>query len=218
VNDLKRKFVPALKYHILTRLYDPLLQWTMREVTFKCDLIQQARIAPQQRVLDIGCGTGTLTMMIKSAHPDADVVGIDADSEALEIARRKATQLRLELTFYRRMAFDIFYPSRCFDRVFSSLLLHHLIQKDKLRTLREAFRVLQTGGELHLADWGRPRNALSKTGFLIIRTLDGFENTKDNAYGLLPELLREAGFQNVSETGRYATVFGDLYLYRAVRC
>ena len=218
MNDLKEEFIPALKYRTLTWIYDPLLKWAMREVTFKRDLIQQARVAPHQRVLDIGCGTGTLTMMIKSTHPDTDVVGIDADSEALEIARRKATQLGLQLTFYRRMAFDIFYPSKCFDRVFCSLLLHHLTQKDKLRALREAFRVLQPGGELHLADWGRPRNALSKTGFLIVRTLDGFENTKDNACGLLPELLREAEFQNVSETGRYATVFGDLYLYRAVRC
>lgn len=218
VNDLKGEFIPALKYHTLTRIYDPLLRWTMREVTFKSHLIQQARVAPQQKVLDLGCGTGTLTVMIKNAHPEADVVGIDADEKVLAIGRRKAAQRRLELAFYRGMAFDILYPSKHFDRVFSSLLLHHLSQHDKLRTLREVFRVLQPGGELHMADWGKPRTVLTKAGFLLVRALDGFENTNDNAHGLLPELFRQAGFQNVSETGRYPTLFGNLCLYRAVRC
>ena len=210
MNGLKEEFIPALRYRTLTRIYDPVLRWAMREATFKCALIQQARVASQHRVLDIGCGTGTLTLMIKSAHPDADVVGIDADSQALEIARRKAAEHQLKLTFYRRMAFDIFYPSNCFDRVFSSLFLHHLTQKDKLRALREAFRVLQPGGELHLADWGRPRNALTKTGFLFVRMLDGFENTRDNACGLLPEPCTTRGSKTLARqdaTSRFLEIF-----------
>jgi SAM-dependent methyltransferase len=115
------------------------------------------------------------------------------------------------------MVFALPYRDNCFDRVLSSLLLHHLVQKDKLRALRDTFRVLQHGGELHVADWGAPLNAMSKPGFLLVRMLDGFENTRDKAQGLLPELLRATGFRDVQETGRHSTVFGDLMLYAGRR-
>src|SRR4030067_2941191 len=113
----KARFIPALSFQWLTPLYDPLLRWGMREETFKRHLIEQANIQPGQRILDLGCGTGTLTILIKQLHPDADVVGLDGDPEILEIARVKAAKARVEITLDHGMAYQLPYPDEAFDRV-----------------------------------------------------------------------------------------------------
>lgn len=76
MNSTKTDYVPALAYDRLTPFYDAVMRYTMREKTFKIRLIEQAGIQPGHRVLDLGCGTATLTLMVKAAHPDAEVVGL----------------------------------------------------------------------------------------------------------------------------------------------
>jgi ubiquinone/menaquinone biosynthesis C-methylase UbiE len=211
----RTQYIPALKYDWLTSLYDPLLRWTMRESTFKKQLVEQAQIATGHRALDLGCGTGTLTLLIKSHHPKAQVIGLDADPKVLEIARAKAARTGLDITLGHGMAFELPYPGNSFDRVVSSLLFHHLKRENKVRTLKEVFRVLRPGGELHVADWGKAQNGLMRMAFLLVQMLDGFSTTSDNVSGLLPELFRAAGFEGVQETAQYATIVGTLSLYRA---
>lgn len=213
----ERAYVPALRFDRLTSLYDPLLRLTMREESFKRRLVQQARIEGGQRVLDLGCGTGTLTLLVKRLHPGAEVLGVDADPRALESARRKAEKLGLTVGLQRGMASRLPYPEDFFGRVVSSLLFHHLPRETRRATLSEALRVLRPGGNLHVADWGRPHNALLRVGFLAVQVLDGFETTRDSVTGLLPELAAAAGFEEVEETARYLTVFGTLRLYSARR-
>ena len=67
------RYVPALSHDRLTFLYDPVVRWTTREKEFKAALIRQARIANGQRVLDLGCGTGTLTLAVKQEFPNCEV-------------------------------------------------------------------------------------------------------------------------------------------------
>jgi len=67
-----RGYIPALGLRALTPLFDPLLRWVMREERFKLRLIQQADVRPDMRVLDLGCGTGTLTVMVKRRQPGAE--------------------------------------------------------------------------------------------------------------------------------------------------
>ena len=208
-------YIPALKYDWLTPLYDPLIRWTLRESTFKRHLLKQAGIDRGHRVLDLGCGTGTLALLIKSHHPKADVFGLDADTKVLETARAKATRAHLNVRFDHGMAFELPYPDVSFDRVISSLLFHHLTRENKERTLREVFRVLRPGGELHAADWGKAQNWPMRVAFLLVQMLDGFETTADSISGLLPELFRMAGFMEVEESARYMTIVGTLSLYRA---
>src|SRR3989304_3553043 len=91
-------YIPALKYGWLTSLYDPLLRWVVRESTFKRHLVEQARIKKGQRILDLGCGTATLTIIIKRTHPESEVVGLDGDPRILEIARAKVAKAVLDIT------------------------------------------------------------------------------------------------------------------------
>ncbi|MBI3998708.1 MAG: methyltransferase domain-containing protein [Armatimonadetes bacterium] len=206
------RYIPALSLDWLTPLYDPLIRWTTREFTFKPRLIQQARIQPGHRVLDLGCGTATLAILIKKAHPDAEVVGLDGDPKVLEIARAKITRARLAVALDRGMAFDLPYRDGSFDRVFASLLFHHLTREDKQRTAREVFRILRPGGELHVADLGPPDGALMALISLVMRRL---EEAGDTIGGLLPGMFRDAGLDEVVEPARFRTVFGTLRLYRA---
>ena len=208
-------YIPALGFHWLTPLYDPLLRWTLRESVFKCRLVEQARIEGGHRVLDLGCGTGTLTLLIKRLHPGAEVFGLDGDAKVLQVAEVKAAKAGLEVTFVRGIAFDLPYADNSFERVLSSLLFHHLTRENKVRALREAFRVLRPGGQLHIADWGRPQNGFMRGAFLLVQMLDGFRTTADNVAGMLPHLFGEAGFVDVEQTTRYGTILGTLALYQA---
>ena len=97
----------------LTPLYDPLLRWVMREEQFKRHLIRQAQFAPGQRVLDLGCGTTTLTILIKQIHPGAMVVGLDGDPKVLEISRAKARRARVEIVLDEGMDYHFRIPMRC---------------------------------------------------------------------------------------------------------
>ncbi len=183
-----------------------------KESTFKRCLVDQAGIEKKSRVLDIGCGTATLTILIKKVHPEADVTGLDGDPEILKMAKTKIINAGLDIKLDPGMAFELSYDNSSFDRVVSSLVFHHLTRENKVRTIKEIFRVLSPGGELHLADFGKPHNALMYLISLVFRHL---EETKENIDGLLPGMFQEAGFEQVEETARFMTVFGTLSLYRA---
>jgi acetyl esterase/lipase len=130
--------------------------------------------------------------MIKQSHPHAEVTGLDGDAKILKIARRKVARAGVEIALHEGLAYKLPYSDKSFDRVVSSLVLHHLTVEDRRLALSEAFRVLQPGEELHIADFGW----LNK---------------------LLPTMLREAGFEQDEEPYRHATIFGDLLLWRARR-
>lgn len=212
-----RNYVPALAYHWLTPFYDFVVRATTRERRFKQALIQQACFVPGQRVLDLASGTGTLAIWIKQREPLLDITGVDIDPAILARAARKAKTANLKINFVRALSYDLPYPAAGFDRVISSLFFHHLSWEDKSRTAQELFRVLKPGGELHVADWGRPANFVMRGLFLMIQCLDGFETTRDNAAGRLVSLFEGAGFVDVSERRTFSTLFGTLALYRAVK-
>jgi ubiquinone/menaquinone biosynthesis C-methylase UbiE len=213
MNHQAAKFIPALGNDLLTPLYDPLL-WFMRESRFKTDLIEQAQISNGDRVLDVGCGTGTLAIMTKQLHPEAEVVGIDADSKILGIARDKAAKAGINVTLDQGMADKLPYADSSFDRVASSLFLHHLSTENKLRTLREVLRVLRSGGRFDVVDFGPPRTFYSR---LVARITVNNEEVAGNLQGLLPEMFREAGFENVAETKQFMTVAGALSFYQGTK-
>ena len=212
-----RGYLPALRFSALTRIYDPVVRLTTREGRFKELLLEQAAPAPGQRVLDLGCGTGTLAIQLKRREPGAEVTGLDADPEMLDQARSKAERAGVELELTEGFSTALPYEDDSFDRVLSTLFFHHLDPEPKRETSREIFRVLRPDGELHVADWGRPSDPAMAAAFLGIRLLDGFENTAENYRGELPAIFEEAGFGHAEETGRLRTALGTLALYRATR-
>jgi len=176
----ERRYVPALGYGMLTGLYDPVVALLVRERTFKRRLIRQAGIRAGHAVLDVGCGTGTLAIWVEERVPGADIVGIDGDPRILVLAQRKARKRGVAIRFDHGYSTSLSYARASFDRVLSSLLFHHRSRQEKARTVREVFRVLKPGGEFQVADWGKPGNAVMSALFLLVRVLDGFENTREN--------------------------------------
>ncbi|MGB9698567.1 MAG: class I SAM-dependent methyltransferase [Thermodesulfobacteriota bacterium] len=211
----RSKYIYALHYEALTFLYDPLVRVATKEFTFKKALSHQAEIQPGHKILDLGCGTGTLSLILKETSPQAIIIGCDGDQKILKMAKAKATQAERGLYWHCGLAYELPYAEATFNHVFSSFLFHHLTKENKLRTLREIWRVLKPGGALHLADWGRPQNWLMRLTFLIIQILDGFQTTADNVRGLLRHYLKEAGFVGVREVRNYNTFVGSLILYQA---
>ncbi len=208
-------YIPALRFHSLTRYFDAVLATTLKEEKFKSLLVKQATVRPGDRVLDVGCGTGTLAVLLKKSVPEAHIVGLDADRAALEIARKKATEAEVEIEFHEALAWNAPFEPKSFERVVSSLVLHHLRDRDKLRTLQKVRAWLRPGGELHIADWGKAQNALMRVAFVSVQLLDGFQTTTENVRRGLVPVLRDAGFRSVNETHREMTLFGTLSLYRA---
>ena len=211
------RFIPALRFATLTRFYDPLIATVLRESAWKAQLVDQVDLREGMDVLDLGCGTGTLTLMLALNTPGAHIVGVDADPDALERARTKAKEAGATLELIEARAGSLPFDDASFDRVVSSLVFHHLTHDGKCAALAEARRVLRAGGELHIADWGQPHDLVMRAAFLPVQLLDGFETTSDNLRGALPALISAAGFEGVQETRRRRTLFGTLSFIRARR-
>lgn len=214
INKHPGKYLPALSYAWLTPLYDPILRWTMRDTTFKRRLVAQAQIERGHRVLDLGCGTATLTLLIKKAYPEAEVVGLDGDLRIIKVAKAKVAKAGLDISLVCGLSFALPYADSSLDRVLSSLLFHHLNGENKVATLREMLRILCPGGRLLIADLGPPDNVLM---YFISLIMGRLEETTDNVMGLLPKMCQDAGFVQVEETARYSTVFGTLSFYKALK-
>jgi SAM-dependent methyltransferase len=206
-------FIPALGADWLTPFYDA-VAWLVGDRSIKRHLIEQAAIAPRHDVLDLGCGTGTLSLLVKEACPGARMTGVDIDPKILDIARRKIAAAGVEVQLVEGSATEPPLPAASFDRILSTLVLHHLTTEQKRQALASARRLLRLGGEIHVGDWGRPQNLLMEVAALGFRFFDGGESTGANLRGELPGLLREAGFTDVRETDHWMTPFGTLTFLR----
>jgi ubiquinone/menaquinone biosynthesis C-methylase UbiE len=213
----RQDFIPALRFRSLTRFYDPVVALTSREGAFKRRLLEHARINDGEAVLDVACGTGTLAIAIKKQHPQAKVVGIDADHEVIVRAMAKAREAGVKVDFQQAFSTDLPYDARSFDAVVSTLFFHHIGDEAKADSAEEIRRVLRLGGRVLIADWGRPQDPLMRMAFLNVQILDGFGTTASNVAGRLPEFLRDAGLKRVSVVDRMRTPFGTLEIVRGIR-
>jgi ubiquinone/menaquinone biosynthesis C-methylase UbiE len=210
-------YLPAVRFNFLTPVFDVFVKGTTRERTFKQKLLDQAQLEAGFDVLDLGSGSGTLALWAKQREPGLRIRGLDGDPAIIAQAERKAARAGAEIPFDEGMSYELPYDDASFDRVLSSLFFHHLILRDKERTIAEVARVLKAGGELHFADWGEPRSVPAKLGALAIRKFDGDAPTRDNLAGRLPELFEAGGLVDARERARVAAPLGVVSLYSARR-
>lgn len=146
-----RPYLPAAGYDFALSLYDPFTR-LLGVDALRRELIEGAGLQPNQRVLDVGCGTGTLVLAAKRACPQAELTGVDPDPRALERARRKAARAGFDVRFERGYGDALPFGDATFAHVFSSFMLHHLDPSTQQKLLAEVRRVLEPGGSFHLMD------------------------------------------------------------------
>jgi len=144
-------------------------------MVFKTKLVEQAVSKPGECMLDLGCGTGTLTKMMAESDPGLQVVGLDADPETLKQAQKKLSSLDSHVDLHQGFAQQMPFSTDTFDILVSSLFFHHLTREQKIEVLKEILRVLKPGGRLHIADWGKPSSLVQRVLFYVVQLLDGFD-------------------------------------------
>ncbi len=213
----KQNYKLAVRWKWLTNYYDTFVAVLMREKDFRTALLNQFQNKNPQKILDIGCGTGTLAIMLKQKFSQAVVAGLDGDANILEIAKTKAQKAEVKLDLRRGFSTDLPFENESFNVVTNTIMLHHLSDEDKIVTLKEAHRVLKSGGEINVADWGSPSNYLTGFGYYFIQLLDGFDTTTSNRKGLILQFLRETGFTSATENTRVDTILGTICLYQGIK-
>ncbi|HET7665278.1 MAG TPA: class I SAM-dependent methyltransferase [Mycobacterium sp.] len=205
-------YIPAFGKDALLPFYD-LLTRALGMGRAYDTLVAQAQLTDTLRVLEIGCGTGNVTLRAKRVAPGADVVGTDPDPLALARAQRKAGGLT-GIRFERAYAQQLPFPDGEFDRVLSSMMLHHLDADAKAATAAEIHRVLRPGGALHVLDIGGP---MTPHDGLAARRLLRNPHISGSLGDAIPRLLRSAGFDSSVVASRPHRLIGRLTFYRAVR-
>lgn len=213
----RRSFTPALRFNVLTPLYDRVVRYTTRERRFKSMLLEAASIQDTESVLDIGCGTGTLLVTIANRAPAAKLTGLDADPSILAIADQKLSAKRIACELVESRSTDMPFADASFDHVVSTLFFHHLTAADKQATISEIHRVLRPGGSVHIADWGRPTGIFQRLAFYPVQLLDGFATTDEHVQGKLTTRFDDGGFNDVNDIAHLQTIFGTLRFIRAVK-
>jgi ubiquinone/menaquinone biosynthesis C-methylase UbiE len=211
MSHARHAYLPAAGRDVFLPLYDPLTKLLGADRARR-KLFDQAAVQPDHSILDIGCGTGTFAVAIKRWLPTVNVVGLDPDPKALARSHRKAMAAGVSIRFDEGFANALPYADASFDRVFSSLMFHHLPQNAKLPTLCEVRRVLKPGGSLHLLDFVEPGRRSHNP---LARWLHASEQMEDNTQERILSRMSEAGLLDARPVAFDERLFGRIVYYRA---
>lgn len=133
--------------------YDPITQYVLlpNENLIRQALIDAVKVKPR-RILDLGCGTGSTTLMLKQAFPEAEVIGLDLSPYMLVRAEHKSQAAGLDIVWRHGNAEKTGFSDATFDLVTASLLFHEIPDAVSVAILRESFRLLVTGGQVLIQD------------------------------------------------------------------
>ncbi|MBW4626833.1 MAG: methyltransferase domain-containing protein [Brasilonema octagenarum HA4186-MV1] len=174
--------------------YDPITQYVLppTETIVRQAIIDSIKVQPR-RILDLGCGTGSTTLMLKQAFPQAEVIGLDLSPYMLVRASHKAEKTGLDINWRHGDAQKTGFPDASFDLVTASLLFHETPTTVAVAILQECFRLLVTGGQVLILDGNQN----------TLRQLDWLNNVFEEPYireyaaGSVDAWMGEAGFQAV---------------------
>jgi len=194
-NDLQTegRIIRRARFYDLTAM----LMSLGHEGALRQETVARAGVQPGQQVLDVGCGTGALTLgAARQAGAAGHVSGIDASPEMIQAARRKAARAGAEVTFRAGLIERLEFPDRSFDVVLSSLMMHHLNDDLRRRGLLEIRRVLKPGGRVFIVDF----NGQGGAGLHSLVARLGHAGRPAEKWDVteLPSLLAEAGFVDLA--------------------
>lgn len=191
--------IPAAGFHWLTPFYDLLCVPFGLGRRFQRGVADRLALTGGERLLDVGCGTGTLLAEVKRRFPEVVAVGIDPDAAILRIAERRLARRGSQVDLQVARAEALPFPDASFDVVVSTLVVHHLPTPAKHAALREIYRVLRPGGRFLLVDFGeRPERKVPWWQ----RPFEHVEHLEDHVHGRLPAFLTQAGFVHVRRVHR----------------
>lgn len=213
----EKTFTPALGLRALTPLYDSAIALLTRENRWRSTLMEAIALQRGERLLDVGCGTGSLAVRLATVEPGAQVHGIDPDPDVLQRARSKAATAGARIEFHEGFLTGEFLAcGEPFDVVTSSLVFHQVPLAGKRDLLSKMRRALRPAGRLVIADYSLQRTPLMRRLFrATVQSLDGVDDTQPNADGVLPGLINEAGFAGVQETRVIPTMTGSISILSA---
>lgn len=205
-------FTPAAGRFAPTWIYDRGVALLTRESVWRNELLQRLSPAPGDSILDVGCGTGSLAILLKKTQPEARIVGLDPDVEALAIAKRKAAGAEVDIEWRQGFAEDSadFGP---FDKVVSSLVFHQVPLAGKRSGIAAMFAAAKTGGLVCIADYAAQSEWHMRQLFRIIQMIDGRENTQLNADGFIEHELSGIQRRPVAPVYALNTPTGTISLF-----
>ena len=153
------------------------------------------------RVLDIGCGSGAITLGLALEHGAAHVTGIDVEAPVCEAARRRARDAGAadRVTIRQVEPGPLAFADRSFDVVFSKDAIIHIPDKDALAG--EVYRVLEPGGWFAASDWLISHDGPPSAEMARYIELEGLEFAMASP-ARYEAALKGAGFANISLVNR----------------
>ena len=207
------EFTPAAGHSALTPVYDLALRVLTRERRWRNALLEQIGPTDGDSILDVGCGTGTLAIMLKRRAPGARVVGVDPDPTVLAIAAAKARRAGVQIEWRRGFAEDAAALGQ-FDHVVSALVFHQVPPGGKSAGLRAMFDAVLPRGAVHVADYCLQPDWLMRQLFRFIQAIDGRTNTQANAQGAVERILHGLAGEPVRAETVVRTPTGAISLFR----
>jgi len=162
-------------------------------------MLKHVALKPNSKVLDVGCGTGTLLFILAQRYDTSiKFYGIDPSEDMIIIAEKKSIEKYAHVTFSVGEGERLPYDNQSFDYIVSSLTIHHLSHSKRREVVEEMHRVLKPGGQLFVTDFGPIRSIF---GSFLALFLKNHAFVKDSLKHSIPELLKKFNFSKIKTLG-----------------
>jgi len=152
-----------------------------------------------ERIVDLGCGVGRVSVALAERFPDAEVWGLDAGGPMVRYAHQRANDLGVAVHFAQRLAEDTKFADDSVDLVNAYILFHEVEREAAPAVCAEVFRILRPGGVFDVTDFHTGDAAPTEPYARYLRWIDHVYNAErwshDFVYSDFLTMLRDAGFE-----------------------